>query len=452
MIHRCQVNSAQVIFLKSLFLTEASAQKVFTMKVLVVGSGGREHALCWAIAKSAKCKKLYAAPGNAGIAEIAECVELDADDVPGLVNFAKSEKIDFVVVGPEVALVNGLVDRLDAAGIKAFGPSEKAAQLEGSKAFMKDILAKYGIPTAEYQTFDEPDAAKSYIMRQETGLVVKADGLAAGKGVILCHNKNEAYAAIDHMMIERAFGDAGDEILIEEFMVGEEVSFFALVDGNTVTPLASAQDHKAVHDGGTGPNTGGMGAYSPTPVVTKALEKQIMKDIIEPTIKAMAAEGCAYKGVLFCGLMITEDGPKVLEYNVRFGDPECQVLMARMKSDVLEALVACAEGNLDKINIEWHDETALLVVMAANGYPGHYTKGTVIKGLDQAGAIEGVTVFHAGTKTKGKNLVADGGRVLGITALGKTVKAANKAAYQGVDAIDWPEGFNRTDIGWRAIK
>ena len=422
------------------------------MKVLVVGSGGREHALCWAIAKSPKCKKLYAAPGNAGIAGIAECVKVDADDVDGLVDFAKSEKIDFVVVGPEVALVLGLVDKLEEAGIKAFGPNKAAAQLEGSKAFMKDLMGKYGIPTAAYETFDEPDAAKSYIMRQESRLVVKADGLAAGKGVILCHNKNEAYAAIDHMMIERAFGEAGDEILIEEFMPGEEVSFFALVDGATAVPLAAAQDHKAVHDGGTGPNTGGMGAYSPTPVVTKKLQKQIMDDIVTPTIKAMVAEGCPYKGVLFCGLMITDEGPKVLEYNVRFGDPECQVLMARMKSDTLEALLACANGKLDTLEIDWHSDTALLVVMAANGYPNHYEKGSVIKGLDVAGAIEGINVFHAGTKTKGKKVVADGGRVLGITALGKTVKSAHKTAYKGVEAIDWAEGFCRSDIGWRAIK
>ncbi|PHS76964.1 MAG: phosphoribosylamine--glycine ligase [Rhodospirillaceae bacterium] len=422
------------------------------MKVLVVGSGGREHALCWAIAKSPKCKKLYAAPGNAGIADIAECVKIDADDITALVDFAKSEKIDFVVVGPEVALVLGLVDQLEEAGIKAFGPNKAAAQLEGSKAFMKDLMGKYGIPTAAYETFDEPDAAKSYIMRQETRLVVKADGLAAGKGVILCHNKNEAYAAIDHMMIERAFGEAGDEILIEEFMPGEEVSFFALVDGETAVPLAAAQDHKAVHDGGTGPNTGGMGAYSPTPVVTKKLQKQIMDDIITPTIKAMVDEGCPYKGVLFCGLMITDEGPKVLEYNVRFGDPECQVLMARMKSDTLEALLACTNGKLDKLEIDWHSDTALLVVMAANGYPNHYEKGSIIKGLDVAAAIEGINVFHAGTKTKGKKVVADGGRVLGITALGKTVKSAHKAAYKGVEAIDWAEGFCRSDIGWRAIK
>jgi len=421
------------------------------MKVLVVGSGGREHALCWAIAKSPKCKTLYAAPGNAGIAAIAECADIAADDIPALVAFAKSEKIDFVVVGPEAALVAGLVDKLEDIGIKAFGPSAKAAQLEGSKAFMKDILDKYDIPTAAYQVFDEPDAAKAYILKQDGGLVVKADGLAAGKGVILCHNKNEAYAAIDHMMIERAFGAAGDEILIEEFMVGEEVSFFALVDGETAVPLASAQDHKAAHDGDTGPNTGGMGAYSPAPVMTQALHDQVMAEIITPTIKAMAAEGAPYKGVLFCGLMITDTGPRVLEYNVRFGDPECQVLMARMESDPLVALLACAEGKLKRTKIKWKDETALVVVMAASGYPGSYAKGSHIQGIDLADAIKGVTVFHAGTKANGKGVVADGGRVLGITALGKTVKSAQTLAYKGVDAIDWPQGFCRRDIGWRAI-
>ncbi|MBL4747671.1 MAG: phosphoribosylamine--glycine ligase [Magnetovibrio sp.] len=422
------------------------------MKILVVGSGGREHALCWAIAKSPKCAKLYAAPGNAGIADIAECVDINAHDISGIVKFATSTKIDFVVIGPEDALVAGLVDKLNAVGIKAFGPSAKAAQLEGSKAFMKDILAKYDIPTAAYETFNEPDVAKEYIRRQSSRLVVKANGLAAGKGVILCHNKNEAYAAIDHIMIERAFGEAGDAVLIEEFMVGEEVSFFALVDGEHAIPMAAAQDHKAVHDGGIGANTGGMGAYSPTPAVTQKLQQHIMDNIITPTIKGLVAEGCPYKGVLFCGLMITDEGPKVLEYNVRFGDPECQVLMARIQSDVLEALLACAEGKLDDINIKWSTETALLVVMATNGYPGHYGKGSVIKGLDQAAAIENLTVFHAGTKTKANTIVANGGRVLGVTALGKTVKEAHEKAYEGVQAIDWPDGFFRSDIGWRAIK
>jgi len=422
------------------------------MKVLVVGSGGREHALCWAIAKSPKCEKLYAAPGNAGIADVAECVKVKAEDVDGIVSFAKSEKIDFVVVGPEVPLVEGLVDKLEAAGIKAFGPSKKAAQLEGSKAFMKDLLAKYNIPTAEYGVFDEPDAAKEYIMKMDGGVVVKADGLAAGKGVIVCHNKNEAFAAIDHIMIERAFGDAGDEVLIEAFMPGEEVSFFALVDGTTAVAMGSAQDHKAVHEGDTGPNTGGMGAYSPTPLVDNDMHKKIMETIIQPTIEAMAEEGCPFKGVLFAGLMIDNGVPKVLEYNVRFGDPECQVLMARMNSDVLEALLACAEGNLKDAKITWKKSTAMVVVMAAEGYPGNYIRGTDINNLSEAGAIEGVEIFHAGTKLQGKKIIADGGRVLGVTSLGKSVKEAQDRAYQAVDAIQWPQGFCRRDIGWRALE
>ena len=422
------------------------------MKVLVVGSGGREHALCWAIAKSPKCDKLYAAPGNAGIADVAECVKIKAEDVDGLVKFAKAEKIDFVVVGPEAPLVDCLVDKLEHAGIKAFGPSKKAAQLEGSKAFMKDLLAKYNIPTAEYGVFDEPDAAKEYIMKMDGPVVVKADGLAAGKGVIVCHNKNEAYAAIDHIMIERAFGAAGDEVLIEAFMPGEEVSFFALVDGNTAVAMASAQDHKAVHEGDVGPNTGGMGAYSPTPVVDTAMQKKIMAEIIQPTIDAMAAEGAPYKGVLFAGLMVKDGEPKVLEYNVRFGDPECQALMARMNSDVLEALLACAEGTLKDTKITWKKSTALVVVMAADGYPGKYAKGTHINNLDAANAVKGVEIFHAGTKFKDSKVVSDGGRVLGVTSIGKTVKAAQDIAYQAVDAIEWPEGFCRRDIGWRAIE
>ena len=422
------------------------------MKVLVVGSGGREHALCWAIAKSPKCKKLYAAPGNAGIAEVAECVKIKAEDVDGILKFAKSEKIDFVVVGPEAPLVGGLVDKLEKAGIKAFGPSKKAARLEGSKAFMKDLMAKYNIPTADYGVFDEPDAAKDYIIKMDGRVVVKADGLAAGKGVIVCHNKNEAFAAIDHIMIERAFGAAGDEVLIEEFMPGEEVSFFALVDGTTAVAMGSAQDHKAVHEGDTGPNTGGMGAYSPTPVVDTAMHKKIMKTIIQPTIEAMAAEGYPYKGVLFAGLMVANGQPRVLEFNVRFGDPECQVLMARMNSDVLEALLACAKGKLKDAKITWKRSTAMVVVMAADGYPGNYAKGSQINNLAEAGAIEGVEIFHAGTKFKGKKVVANGGRVLGVTSIGKTVKDAQDKAYAAVDAIEWPDGFCRRDIGWRAIE
>ncbi|MDH5488890.1 MAG: phosphoribosylamine--glycine ligase [Rhodospirillaceae bacterium] len=422
------------------------------MRVLVVGGGGREHSLCWAISRSKKCNKLYAAPGNAGIAQVAECVDIATMDDEAIINFCNAEKIDFVVIGPEAPLVAGLVDDLARAGIKSFGPNGVAAQIEGSKGFMKDLLAKYGIPTAAYGRFDEPDAAKEYIMRLEEKVVVKADGLAAGKGVILCHNKNEAYAAIDHLMTERAFGIAGDEVLVEEFMEGEEVSFFALVDGNNAVPLASAQDHKAAFDGDTGPNTGGMGAYSPAPVVDGAMEAKIMETIITPTINAMVEEGCPFRGVLFAGLMLTKDGPKVLEFNARFGDPECQALMVRMQSDVLDALVACADGTLDKTEISWSDDTALTVVMAANGYPGHYDKGSEIKNIEAAEKIPGVEVFHAGTAMQDGKLVSTGGRVLGITATGKSVKEAQELAYKAVDAIDWPGGFCRRDIGWRAIK
>ncbi len=421
------------------------------MKVLVVGSGGREHAICWAIAKSPLCGELYCAPGNAGIERVAECVDIAADDVNALVRFAAETGIEFVVAGPEAPLVDGLVDRLQAAGIKAFGPTAKAALLEGSKSFMKDLCAKYDIPTGDFEVFDEPDAAKEYILRHHAPIVVKASGLAAGKGVILCRNENEAYAAIDHIMTERAFGDAGDEVVIEEFLQGEEVSFFALVDGKCAVPLVSAQDHKAVHDGDEGPNTGGMGAYTPAPVMTDDLVKTVMETIINPTISAMAAEGRPYKGVLFAGLMITEDGPKVLEYNVRFGDPECQPLMMRLKSDVMEALLACVDGGLDKTQLEWRDEVALVVVMAAKGYPGHYKKGSEIKGLDGVGESDDVVVFHGGTKAKGDKILSAGGRVLGITALGADVAEAQKKAYEAVDRIDWPNGFCRRDIGWRAI-
>ncbi|MDX9860608.1 MAG: phosphoribosylamine--glycine ligase [Rhodospirillales bacterium] len=421
------------------------------MKVLVVGSGGREHALCWAIAKSPRCGKLYCAPGNAGIAGIAKCVPLDVADLDGIVRFADENKIGLVVVGPEGPLVGGLVDRLEGAGIRAFGPRANAAELEGSKGFMKDLCDKYGIPTAAFGRFDEPVSAKEFIRRRGAPIVVKADGLAAGKGVILCRNELEAYAAVDHIMIERAFGGAGDEIIVEEFLTGEEASFFALVDGVRAVPLASAQDHKAAYDGDEGPNTGGMGAYSPAPVVGDAIAQTVMDTIITPTIEGMAAEGRPYKGVLFAGLMIDNGVPKLLEYNVRFGDPECQPLMVRLKSDLLEALLACADGNLDQVTLEWHDAAALTVVMAAKGYPGAYEKGTEIRGLDAAGALEGVTVFHAGTKAAHGTVIANGGRVLNVTACGGSVAEAQKRAYQAVDLIDWPDGFCRRDIGWRAI-
>ena len=421
------------------------------MKVLVVGSGGREHSLCWAIAKSPLCDKLFCAPGNAGIAGVADCIPVGAEDLDGIVRFATNNNIDFVVVGPEAPLVAGLVDRLDVAGIKAFGPKAEAAEIEGSKCFMKDLLERYGIPSGYFNRFDEPEAAKSFIHAKGAPIVVKADGLAAGKGVILCRSTNEAFAAIDHIMTERAFGEAGDEVLVEEFLKGEEASFFALVDGNTAVPLVSAQDHKPAYDGDEGPNTGGMGAYTPAPVVTPELADTIMETIITPVIEAMAAEDRPYKGVLYAGLMITEDGPKVLEFNARFGDPECQPLMMRLKSDFLEALLACADGTLDRIELEWHDETALTVVMATQGYPGKYENGSEIRGLDAVKDMEGVAVFHAGTKADGGRILAHGGRVLGITARGTSVAEAQKRAYAAVDRIDWPEGFCRRDIGWRAL-
>ncbi len=420
------------------------------MKVLVVGSGGREHALCWAIAKSKKLQKLFCAPGNGGIAQVSECVDISAEDISGIVNFAKLEKIGLVVVGPEAPLVAGMVDRLEDAGIKVFGPSAEAAMIEGSKGMMKDLCAKYDIPTATYARFDECNAAKEYIRAHGAPIVVKADGLAAGKGVILCRNENEAYAAIDHIMIEDAFGDAGAEVVIEEFMTGEEASFFALVDGKHSLPLVAAQDHKAVGEGDEGPNTGGMGAYSPAPVVDKAMAKTIMETIIEPTIRGMAADGTPYKGVLFAGLMITGEGPKLIEYNCRFGDPECQALMMRLESDLLEVLLAAVTGELDQVELKWSRNAALTVVMAVNGYPGGYEKGSEIKGIDDAEA-GGAVVFHAGTKTDGEKILANGGRVLNVTALAPGVAKAKEKAYDAVAKIDWPEGFCRGDIGWRAI-
>ncbi|HEX6978257.1 MAG TPA: phosphoribosylamine--glycine ligase [Alphaproteobacteria bacterium] len=422
------------------------------MRILVVGSGGREHALCWAIAASPLCDKLYCAPGNAGIARIAECVPIGAEDVDALVRFARESAIDFVVVGPEAPLVLGLADRLEAAGIRTFGPSRRAAALEGSKGFMKDLCAKYGIPTAAYARFDDADKARTYVRAHGAPIVVKADGLAAGKGVTVAMTLDAALAAIDDAMVESRFGKAGAEVVVEEYLEGEEVSFFALSDGTNVLPLAAAQDHKRVGDGDTGPNTGGMGAYSPPPIVTPALADAIMNRIIRPTVAGMAAEGTPFKGVLFAGLMITADGPKLLEYNVRFGDPECQVLMPRLKSDLLPALIAARDGQLKNFDLRWRDDAALCVVMAAKGYPGDYRKGTEIRKLEDAEAVPGVTVFHAGTTAKDGRILATGGRVLGVTATAKTIAEAQAAAYRAVDAIDWPEGFCRRDIGWRAIQ
>ena len=421
------------------------------MKVLVVGGGGREHALCWGIAKSPLCDGLICAPGNAGIARIADCRPIGAEDLDDLVQLATNEGVGLVVVGPEMPLVAGLVDRLQAAGIAAFGPSARAAELEGSKGFMKGICARTGVPTADFGRFSDPQAARVFARGRGAPLVVKADGLAAGKGVILCRTGDEARAAIESVMVRRDFGAAGDSVVIEEFLEGEEASLFALVDGTDAVLLASAQDHKAAFDGDRGPNTGGMGAYSPAPAVDAAMAETVMERIVRPVIGAMAERGRPYKGVLYAGLMITADGPKLLEFNVRFGDPECQPLVMRLESDLLEALLACAEGRLKDIALRWRPEAALTVVLAARGYPGAYAVGTEIKGLDDAEAVDGATVFHAGTKAQDGKIVAMGGRVLGVTALGPTIAEAQKTAYEAVDRIQWPGGFCRRDIGWRAV-
>ncbi len=423
------------------------------MKVLVVGSGGREHALCWAIGASPVCDALYCAPGNAGIAADAECVAIAAEDVDGLVAFARDKGIDLVVVGPEAPLVAGLVDRLTEAGIKAFGPTAAAAALEGSKGFTKDLCAKYDIPTAAYRRFGDLDAAKAYIRAQGAPIVIKADGLAAGKGVTVARTLEEALAAAEDALSGGRFGEAGAEIVVEDCLEGEEVSVFALCDGSAALMLANAQDHKAACDGDKGPNTGGMGAYSPAPVMTDALAAEIEETIIQRTVAAMKAEGRPYTGVLYAGLMITAQGPKLIEFNVRFGDPECQVMMLRLKSDLLPALLAACDGLLDSFDLRWYDEVALSVVMASKGYPGSYEKGTEIRGIDAAETDDKVKVFHAGTARRADGaLIATGGRVLNVTALGDSVKDAQQRAYAAIDRIDWPGGFCRRDIGWRAVK
>jgi phosphoribosylamine--glycine ligase len=421
------------------------------MRVLVIGSGGREHALCWALAASSMCDALYCAPGNAGIAREAECVDIKADDIPAIRTFVKNNAIDLVVVGPEAPLVAGLVDQLREDGIRAFGPTAAAARLEGSKGFTKDICAKYGIPTAGYARFSDLDKARAYLQKTGAPTVIKADGLAAGKGVIMAETMAQADAALNDMLEGNRFGAAGAEVVIEDWLHGEEASFFALVDGENALPLVAAQDHKRVGDGDTGANTGGMGAYSPAPILSDAMTGRVMDEIITPTVKAMADMGCPYTGVLYAGLMITDTGPQLIEYNARFGDPECQVLMARLMSDLLPALVAATEGGLKHIDLRWYDDAALTVVMAAKGYPGAYEKGSEIRGIEKAEAIDGVTVFHAGTAMNGNKLVATGGRVLNVTARAPSIKEAQAKAYKAVDCIDWPDGFCRRDIGFRAV-
>jgi phosphoribosylamine--glycine ligase len=421
------------------------------MNILLLGSGGREHALAWKMAASPLVEKLYCAPGNAGIAQEAEIVALDPADHAAVIAFCKANRIDLVVVGPEAPLCAGVVDDLEAAGIKAFGPSKAAARLEGSKGFTKDICRKHNIPTAAYERFTSAEPAKAYLRKHGAPIVVKADGLAAGKGVVVAETIEQAEAAID-MMFEGGLGAAGAEVVIEEFLEGEEASFFALCDGTTAIALASAQDHKRAFDNDQGPNTGGMGAYSPAPVMTPQMTRRTMTEIIEPTMRAMVEMGAPYKGVLFAGLMVTKDSPKLIEYNVRFGDPETQVLMLRLMSDLVPALLAARDGVLKDFNLRWYDDAALTVVMAAKGYPGDYAKGSVIEGLDAAAQVEGAEIFHAGTKAADGKILANGGRVLNVCGTGKTVAQAQQRAYAAVDRIDWPGGFCRRDIGRRAIE
>jgi phosphoribosylamine--glycine ligase len=420
------------------------------MNILVIGSGGREHALAWKIAASPLVERLYCAPGNAGSARECEVVALDPADHAGVIAFCQSHKIGLVVVGPEAPLCAGIVDDLAQAGIKAFGPSRTAARLEGSKGFAKDLCKANRIPTADYVRFASAAPAKSFVRVRGAPIVVKAEGLAAGKGVVVAATEGEAEAAID-LMLGGGLGAAGAEVVIEDYLVGEEASFFALCDGETAMPLASAQDHKRAFDGDKGPNTGGMGAYSPAPAMTAEMTRRVMEEIVRPTVAAMKAMGAPYRGVLYAGLMITGEGPKLIEYNVRFGDPECQVLMLRLMSDLVPALLAATDGVLRNFDLRWVPEAALTVVMAANGYPGNYARGSVIEGLDAAAAVEGVEIFHAGTRAEDGRIVANGGRVLNIAALGKTVAEAQARAYQAVDCIRWPEGFCRRDIGFRAI-
>lgn len=422
------------------------------MKVLVVGSGGREHALAWKLSQSKRITRLFIAPGNPGTALHGENVLIAAEDIEGLKQFALKEKIDLTVVGPELPLTLGIVDAFASSGLLAFGPSQVAAELEGSKSFSKEMMLRHGIPTAFYKKFEDASQARAYIETHEPPMVVKADGLAAGKGVVICHTRQEALDAVDLMMTKKAFGSAGRKVIIEEFLAGEEASFLALTDGRTVLPLAPAQDHKAVFDGDAGPNTGGMGAYSPAPVLTPELQAEVMERVMHPAVRGMEKDGRPYRGVLYAGLMITDKGPKVLEFNCRFGDPETQPILMRLSSDLLEALLAAAEGTLHETELKWKDEAAVCVVMAAKGYPGDYLKGSVIEGLADAALLEDTMVFHAGTSAKDGEVVTSGGRVLGVTALGADVKTAIERAYRAVGKISWEGAHYRTDIGKKALK
>ena len=422
------------------------------MRVLVIGSGGREHALCWAMAASPMLTELWCAPGNPGIAALAKCVPIQAVDTPALVAFARENRIDLVVPGPEAPLVAGIVDAMDDAGIPCFGPTAAAARLEGSKAFTKQVCDAAGIPTARWEQFDDPAAARDFVRRRGAPLVIKADGLAAGKGVVVAATEAMALGAINHMMHARGFGEAGATVIIEEFLTGEEVSFFALCDGRHALPLGAAQDHKRAHDGDTGPNTGGMGAYSPPSVFTPHVQELVMSRIIRPALDEMAVRDTPFRGVLFAGLMLTEDGPKLIEFNVRFGDPECQVLLPRLRSDLLSAFLAARDEELARFDLRWSDNASLGVVLASRGYPDAPTPAGEIRGLAEAAAVPGIEIFHAGTRLDEQGrLHPAGGRVLTVCATGIDLRAARHAAYEAIDRIDWPEGFFRRDIGWRAL-
>ncbi|MFT4577680.1 MAG: phosphoribosylamine--glycine ligase [Nitrospinales bacterium] len=420
------------------------------MQVLVIGGGGREHALVWKIKQSPRVEKIFCAPGNAGTAEIAENIPIAADDIKGLLEFALEKGIGLTVVGPEQPLVKGIVDQFEEKGLRIFGPNARAAELEGSKSFSKDIMKKYGLPTAEYKTFNSADSAAKYIENKNCPLVVKADGLAAGKGVLLCQTVDEALAAVDSIMGKRSFGEAGDQIVVEEFLEGEEVSVLAFSDGQTVLLMDSAQDHKAAYDGDKGPNTGGMGAYSPAPIFTETMRQKVRDKIMLPMVRAMQQEGRPYKGILYAGLMLTKTGPQILEFNARFGDPETQPLLVRMDSDIIPIFEACIDGTLDECPLQWKSESSVCVVMAAKGYPDSYEKGKSISGLKDANALPGVVVFHAGTKEQDGEVLTQGGRVLGVTAIGEDTATAISRAYNAIEKIEWDGIHYRKDIGHRA--
>ena len=421
------------------------------MKILVVGGGGREHTLVWKIAQSSKVKTIYCAPGNAGIAEHAECIPIKADEIKKLASFAHSRAIDLTLVGPELPLTLGIVEEFKRYGLRIFGPDKNAAIIEGSKLFAKDLMKKYNIPTADYATFDSPPEAMSYLRKRGTPAVIKADGLAAGKGVVPVQSLDEAEKVIDSMLTQRIFGEAGNHIVIEDFLTGEEASFIVFTDGHTILPMPSSQDHKPIYDNDQGPNTGGMGAYSPAPVITEALQKKIMDEVMTPVVRGMAEEGRRFKGILYAGLMINGEDIKVLEFNARFGDPETQPILMRMKTDLVPVFDAIVDEQLDKIAIQWDERPAVCVVMAAQGYPGSYQKGTAIEGLKEIQSIHNVEVFHAGTALQGNRVVTDGGRVLGVTALGDTIAEAIDNAYSAVSHIHWDGAYYRKDIGKKAL-